>query len=104
MYPEEIETEISRIYGVNECIVYAGDSISQKEVIVAEIFPDFDSLKHRGIDDVQDYFENEMKKVNKRMVSYKAVKMVKIRNEEFVKNTSKKILRFEIDTNIDLIA
>jgi len=35
------------------------------------------------------------------MAPYKAVKLVKIRNEEFQKNASKKILRFVIDKNID---
>ena len=103
VYPEEIENEVSRIYGVSESVVYASESkvLKNKEVIVAEIYPDFDALKERGIEDVQAYFDNEIKKVNSRMVSYKAVKMVKIRNEEFKKNTSKKILRFAIDKNID---
>jgi len=103
VYPEEIETEISRIYGVSEAVVYAGESELQKskEVIVAEIFPDFSSLKFKGIEDVQAYFDKEIKKVNSRMVSYKMVNLVKIRNEEFQKNTSKKILRFVIDKNID---
>lgn len=103
VYPEEIEAEISRIYGVSEVVVYAGESKVQKdkEVIVAEIFPDFEALSMRGIDDVQEYFNNEIKKINNRMASYKAVKMVKIRNEEFQKNASKKILRFAIDKNID---
>jgi len=103
VYPEEIETEISRIYGVQECVVYAGESkvAKNKEVIVAEIFPDFEALAQRGIEDVQGYFEDEIKKLNARMVSYKAVKMVKIRNEEFLKNTSRKILRFAIDKTID---
>lgn len=102
VYPEEIETEISRVYGVSECVVYAGESRSnRKEVIVAEIFPDFDALKARGIENVQEYFDEEIKKVNSRMVSYKAVKMVKIRNEEFKKNTSRKILRFAIDKQIE---
>jgi len=50
---------------------------------------------------VQGYFENEIKKVNSRMVSYKAVKMIKIRDTEFKKNTSKKILRFAINKSID---
>jgi long-chain acyl-CoA synthetase len=103
VYPEEIETEISRIFGISEVIVYAGESKTQKnkEVIVAEIFPDFDALKSRGIDDIEQYFNSEIKKVNRRMVSYKSVKMVKIRYEEFKKNTSRKILRFTIDKRID---
>jgi long-chain acyl-CoA synthetase len=103
VYPEEIENEISRIYGVSEVVVYAGESKAQKEkeVIVAEIFPDLDALKSKGIEDVQTYFEDEIKKVNNRMVSYKAVKMVKIRQKEFQKNTSKKILRYAIEKSID---
>ncbi len=103
VYPEEIETEISRIYGVAECVVYAGESrvSKNKEVIVAEIFPDFEALKQRGIEDIKGYFDDEIKKINARMVSYKAVKMVKIREEEFLKNTSRKILRFAIDKSID---
>ena len=104
VYPEEIETELSRIYGVNECIVYAGESKSkQKEVIVAEIYPDFEGLKAKGIQDIKIYFENEVKVVNNRMAPYKAIKMIRVRNEEFKKNTSKKILRFDIDKNIDLV-
>ena len=36
-----------------------------------------------------------------RSVDYKAVGLVKIRKEEFPKNTSRKIKRFEIDKSID---
>jgi hypothetical protein len=35
------------------------------------------------------------------MVSYKSVGLVKVRKEEFPKNTSRKIIRFAIDKNID---
>ncbi len=103
VYPEEIETEIQGIYGVSEVVVYAGNSKSnpEKEVIVAEIFPDFDALELRGIKDPQSYFKKEVAEVNKRMVSYKTVGFVKIRNTEFIKNTSKKITRFSIDKTID---
>jgi long-chain acyl-CoA synthetase len=103
VYPEELENEISRIYGVSEAVVYAGESEVQKnkEVIVAEIYPEFEALKESGIEDVETYFNEEIKKINSRMVSYKAIKMVRIRNEEFKKNTSRKILRFAIDKNID---
>ena len=103
VYPEELENEISRIYGVSEAVVYAGESKAQKnkEVIVAEIFPDFEALNEREIEDVEAYFNDEIKKINARMVSYKAIKMVRIRKEEFEKNTSRKILRFKIDKNID---
>jgi len=103
VYPEEIESEILRIYGVSEVIVYAGESKTQKskEVIVAEIFPDYEALSTRGIEDPQTYFNNEVKKINRRMAPHKAIKMVRIRQEEFQKNTSRKIQRFAINKNID---
>ena len=103
VYPEEIETDIQGIYGVNEVVVYAGESKSDpsKEVIVAEIYPDFDALKLHNIDDAQKYFEDEIKKINAKNVSYKTVGKVKIRTEEFPKNTSRKITRFKFDKSID---
>ncbi len=103
VYPEEIETDIQGVYGVNEVVVYAGESKSdpKKEVIVAEIYPDFDSLELHGISDAQKYFEDAVEKINQKNVSYKKVGKVKIRHEEFPKNTSKKITRFKIDKSID---
>ena len=103
VYPEEIETDIQGVYGVNEVVVYAGESKSdpQKEVIVAEIYPDFEALEMHGITDAQKYFDDEIEKINRKNVSYKKVGKVKIRTEEFPKNTSKKITRFKIDKSID---
>ena len=103
VYPEEIETEISRIRGVLEVVVYAGESKKNpdKEVIVAEIFPDYEQLKNDGIVDVKEYFDEHVKIANTRMAPYKKVGLVKIRKEEFVKNTSRKITRFNIDKSID---
>ena len=103
VYPEEIETDIQGIYGVNEVVVYAGESKSDpsKEIIVAEIYPDLEGLASHGIEDVKRYFEDEVRKINQKNVSYKTVGMVRIREEEFPKNTSRKITRFAIDKSID---
>ena len=103
VYPEEIETEISRIYGVNEVVVYEGlnKDGSSKDCIVAEIYPDFDALKSHGITDPQKHFKDGINEINKRSAPYKKVQIVKIRNEEFEKNTSKKIIRFKINRIVD---
>ena len=60
-----------------------------------------DLLKDKGITDPQKYFEDQVKILNARMSSYKAVKRVKLRDTEFQKNTSRKITRFSIDKTID---
>ena len=69
-------------------------------MIVAEIFPDKDALELRGITDAQAHFEAAIKEINARNVSYKRVDRVKLRDEEFPKNTSRKITRFKIDKTI----
>ena len=103
VYPEEIETEISRVYGVNEVVVYKGLNAdgSSKDCIVAEIYPDFEALKNHNITDIQAYFKEKIRKINENSAPYKKVALVKIRNEEFEKNTSKKIVRFKINRCVD---
>ena len=103
VYPEEIEADLQKVEGVCEVVVYAGESRVQKDkiTIVAEIFPDAELLKDKGITDMQKYFEDQIKLLNARMPSYKAVKCVKLRDVEFQKNTSRKITRFSIDKTID---
>ena len=103
VYPEEIEADLQKVEGVSEVVVYAGESRVQKDkiTIVAEIFPDADLLKDKGISDPQAYFEEQVKALNAKMPPYKAVKCVKLRNVEFEKNTSRKITRFSIDKSID---
>ena len=103
VYPEEIEAKISGVYGVGEVVVYAGESKKDpgREVIVAEIYPDAEALKLKGIEDFKEYFKGKVAEINKTMPSYKAVGKIKIRSTEFIKNTSKKITRFNIDKSID---
>lgn len=103
VYPEEIEADLQKVEGVNEVVVYAGESRVQKDkiTIVAEIFPDAELLADKGIADPQVYFEEQVKILNAKMAPYKAIKRVKLRDTEFQKNTSRKITRFSIDKHID---
>ena len=103
VYPEEIEADLQKVEGVCEVVVYAGESRVQKDkiTIVAEIFPDAELLADKGISNIQEYFETQVKELNAKMPPYKAVKRVKLRDVEFQKNTSRKITRFSIDKTID---
>ncbi len=102
VYPEEIEFEIQAIPGVNEVVVYAGEAKNeQTDLIVAEIYPDAETLERHGIKDPQAYFEAEIKKINARSAPYKKVSVVKLRDTEFEKNTSRKILRFRINKSVE---
>lgn len=103
IYPEELEADLQKIEGVSEVVVYAGESKVQKDkiTIVAEIYPDFDLLKARGVENPQSYFDDQVKLINSKLPVYKAIKCVKLRDTEFQKNTSRKIVRFSIDKQID---
>lgn len=82
--PEELENDFQADEGVNEVLVYEQDS-----KIVAEIYPEEDYMGDK------EYFDALMEKVNKGRPVYKQVASVKLRDEEFIKNTSKKIVRYK---------
>ncbi len=103
VYPEEIENELAATPGVLEIIVYEGKSKrgDMYNAIVAEIFPDYDYMKKNGIEDVEKYLQEYVNKYNKTAVPYKKIAILKVRAEEFPKNTLRKILRFKLDMSID---
>jgi len=103
VYPEEIESDISEVFGVSEVVVYAGKrkNSPDEDVIVAEIYPDAEALSEGGIEDPQKYFETEVRRINEKNVSFKKVNVIRIRNTEFPKNTSRKIIRYAIDKNLN---
>ena len=103
VYPEEIESNLIATPGLLEIVVYEGKSKrgDMYNAIVAEIYPDYDFMKKNGIEDVKKYFQESVDKYNKTAVPYKKIAVLKIREEEFPKNTLRKILRFKLDMSID---
>ncbi len=103
VYPEEIETEISGIPGVVDVVIYEG--ISRRGVdhnrVVAEIYPDKDYFEKNNITDMDSYFHNAVETYNRTAVQYKKIGIIKVRKEEFPKNTLRKIMRFKLDMSID---
>ncbi len=103
VYPEEIENELMAMPGIQDVVVYEGKSKRGLEhnAIVAEIYPDKAYCEKSGIADMDKHFKICIEKYNKTAVPYKKIKIVKIRNEDFPKNTLRKIMRFQMDTTID---
>ena len=58
-------------------------------------------LTKSGITDFKAYFQKFVNEYNKTAVPYKKIGVLKVRDEEFPKNTLRKIMRFKIDMNID---
>ena len=103
VYPEEIETTLSAIPGVAEVVVYEGESRRgvTYNTVVAEIFPDEEFIKKNGIENTQEYFQPHIQDYNRSAVPYKKIGLLKVRTEDFPKNTLRKIMRFKIDKTID---
>ena len=103
VYPEEIESEISAVPGILEIVVYEGESRRGVEhnAIVAEIYPDLEYLKKLGVENATAYFQKAIDNYNRTALAYKKIAHLKLRTEEFPKNTLRKILRYRIDTKID---
>ncbi len=103
VYPEEIETELIAVPGVLETIVYEGQSKRglMNNAIVAEIFPDKEFMEKNGIEDVKAYLQGYIDNYNKTAVAYKKIGLLRVREEEFPKNTLRKIQRFKLDMTID---
>ena len=103
VYPEEIENELIATPGVQDIIVYEGQSKRGLEhnAIVAEVFPDADFVSKNGIEDVYAYLKPFIDEYNKTAVAYKKIGVLKVRTEDFPKNTLRKIQRFKLDMSID---
>ena len=103
VYPEEIEDALSATPGIVDIVVYEGKSRRGLEynAIVAEIYPDKDMLTKNGVTDFKAYFQKFVNEYNKTAVPYKKIGLVKVREEEFPKNTLRKILRRKMDMTID---
>ena len=58
-------------------------------------------LAEKGITDLQAHFQKFVNEYNKTAVPYKKIGLLRVREEEFPKNTLRKILRRKIDMTID---
>ena len=88
--PEELESDFLQHEAVQEVLVY-----EKNQTIVAEIYPDTDYLQENVSDGaVQEYFDRIRSEVNRNRPIYKQVGEILLRDSEFPKNTSKKILRY----------
>ncbi len=103
IFPEEIEDEINKFPEIKECLVF-GEETKDDTVLSAVVTLDEEYLKEqygKNVPDIAKLKEiiwEKIKGLNKKMVSYKAVKNLKIRTTDFAKTTTMKIKRF-LDSN-----
>ena len=58
-------------------------------------------MEKNGITDVQSYLQEYVNNYNRNAVPYKKIGILRVRDEDFPKNTLRKIMRFKLDMSID---
>ena len=101
IYPEEIELLLGKVDEIKECMVYGKQMKPEdKELtITVKVIPNYEKIEEKyGKDLTDEQIHNiiweEIKKVNRKLTSYKAIKHLEIKKDEFEKTTTMKIKRF----------
>lgn len=90
--PEEIENKFAGTDFISEILVYSEDG-----AITAEIFPNADFCKDMSGEEIEQLFKNKVMEINSSMISAKNIRRLRIRDKEFEKTTSKKIIRNQME-------
>ncbi len=103
IYPEEIELMLGNIPEIKESMVYGKQDKEKKNdkelIITAKVIPNYDEIERlhgKGLTDEQVYeiIWEKIKDVNRKLTSYKAIKKLEIKKDEFEKTTTMKIKRY----------
>lgn len=101
IYPEEIEIMLGNIPEIKECMVYGKqDEKEDKELIISvKVIPNYEEIeakygKNLTEEEIYKIIWEKIKEVNKKLTSYKAIKNLEIKHDEFVKTTTMKIKRY----------
>lgn len=100
IYPEEIEQLLAKIPEIKECMVYGKEVLGQKELTISvKVIPDTEEIHEKygenlSKEEIHKIIWEEIKKVNKKLTSYKAIKHLEIKEDEFEKTTTMKIKRY----------
>lgn len=86
--PEELENKFAGLDFVADVLVYSEDS-----VITAEIFPNPEFRKTVSDEELCKLLRNATDEINKTVIPSKAIRRLRLRDNEFEKTTSKKIKR-----------
>ncbi len=97
VFPEELEEHLGVSELISEVVVVGRKGEEPGEVVItALVFPDYDKFEGKPKEEIQAAIEAEVDTVNKKLPTFKHIKRVEIRETEFEKNTSRKIMRYKI--------
>lgn len=98
VYPEELEALLNRNDEIAESVVSAEMNANGDQIIGVEIFPDAEGVAERlgkdpSSEEVLALMQQLVKELNQTLQPYQLIRNVSLRDTEFEKNTSRKIMR-----------
>lgn len=96
VFPEELEEYLSTSEYISECVVIGRKDDKGETSIWALVYPNLDLFGDASKEEIEKKIREEVDEVNKKLPIYKHIPNVEIRDTEFEKNTSKKIMRYKI--------
>ncbi len=99
IYPEELEYYLNSEPLILESIVFSKQD--SEESVIAKVVADMDAVKEYlkkeapTAEEIQKTIQEVVRKINKKLPSYKSIKNVEIKTEAFKKTTTNKIKRYE---------
>ena len=108
IYPEEIETLLLKNQEIKDVIIYGkspdGEIATKKDkqelIITARVVPNYDYInkeheKDLNDNEIYDLIWQIVKDTNKKITSYKAIKSLEIKKEDFEKTSTMKVKRYK---------
>lgn len=100
IYPEEIELMLGEVSEIKECMVYGKEVEGEKELIITvKVIPNKEEIeakygKELSEEETYNIIWEKIKEVNHKLTSYKAIRKLEIKKDEFIKTTTMKIKRY----------
>ena len=95
VFPEEIEEYLEPINIISECVVVGRKAEDSDNIILtAIVYPDASQFPEGTTkEEMYDAIKEHVDKINRKLVSYKHIRKIEIRDTEFEKTTTRKIKR-----------
>ena len=96
VFPEELEEYLGVSELISECAVIGRKDEAGEVLITALIYPDYDKFEGKTAEEIKEAIDAEVEAVNKKLPTFKHIGCVEIRETDFEKTTSRKIMRHKL--------
>ncbi|MDD6265805.1 MAG: AMP-binding protein [Clostridia bacterium] len=94
VFPEEVEGYLSTCELISEAVVIGRKNAIGDIVITAVVYPDYERFEGKSDDEILAQIKERINNINRNLPSFKQIRDVELKKEEFEKTTSRKIKRF----------